>query len=391
MLPALSRAERWTQNGVRVTLIDGSPHLYYSGMVPEYLGGVYPRDAVRINLERLCDDAGIHFAEARAEHLDPERRRVTTSDGRSFSYDLAAIDVGARNPGYLPSAVRTKPLHHVEALEGAMQSVLRGPTERLRLVIAGGGAAGVEVALNVAGRFVAHDALGRLSLTVVEGTDRLLPNFPAGMSAYVKARLDRAGANIVCGARVQAIENGTARLDTRHSLPADVVLWATGSIGPALFDDAGLVCDENGFARVTDTLQCMGHPRLFAAGDCATVAGHESLRKVGVHAVKQGPILRTNLDRALSALRAGQPSHAWSLDTFDPYPLAPLILSTGTRVGLWTAGSLWLRGRPLLRLKHLVDRRWIRAYNTHWQQTGLFEWIDAGAAASERGPSALGR
>jgi len=383
MLPALQDAARWTENGVRVTLIDSNAHLYYSGMVPEYLGGVYPRDAVRIDLKRLCDDAGVHFVEGRAEHLDPERRRITTEDGRSFSYDVAAVDVGARNPGYLSDAVRTKPLYHVDALANQIQSVLDGRTERLRLVIAGGGAAGIEVALNVAGRFAAHNALDALSLTLVEGADRLLPDFPAGMSKYVTDRLHAAGADVICGTRVQAIADGAARLGTDRSLPADVVLWATGSIGPALFEDAGLVRDENGFARVSESLQCMGHPRLFAAGDCATVAGHESLRKVGVHAVKQGPILRTNLDRALSALRAGQPSHAWSLDTFEPYPVAPLILSTGTPTGMWTAGSLWLRGRPLLRLKHLVDRRWMRAFNPYWQHTGLLEWIDAGAAASE--------
>jgi selenide,water dikinase len=244
----------------------------------------------------------------------------------------------------------------------------------------------VEVALNVAGRFAAHDASDALVLSVVEGADRLLPDFPAGMSAYATQRLHALGADILCGARVQAIDEGAVRLDTRRTLSSDVVLWATGSIGPALFEDAGLVCDEDGFARVTGTLQCMGHPRLFAAGDCATVAGHESLRKVGVHAVKQGPVLRTNLDRAISALRAGQPTHNWSLDSFAPYPVAPLILSTGTATGLWTAGSLWLQGRPFLRLKHLVDRRWIHAYSSHWQQTSPWQWIDAAAAATSTEP-----
>ncbi len=386
MLPALRDAARWTASGVRVTLIDGSPYLYYSGMVPEYLGGIYSREAVRINLRQLCDDVGAHFVEARAANLDPERRCVTVDDGRTLSYDIAAIDIGARNPGYLPRAVRTKPLYHIDALADGIQAVLHGQAEHLRLVIAGGGAAGVEVALNVAGRFAAHKASAALTLSIVEGADRLLPDFPSGMSAYVSQRLQALGVDILCGTRVEAIDEGTVHLDTRRTLSADVVLWATGSMGPALFEDAGLVCDDNGFARVTGTLQCMGHPRLFAAGDCATIAGHESLRKVGVHAVKQGPILRTNLDRSISALRAGRPPHDWSLDAFAPYPVAPLILSTGTATGLWTAGSLWLRGRPFLRLKHVVDRQWIRAYNPHWQQTGPWQWIDAAAAASSTAP-----
>mgnify|MGYP006308203655 CR=1 FL=1 len=83
---------------MRVTLLDSSPFLYYSGMVPEFLGGVYDRDEVRINLRRLCDRAGVRFIESRAQQLDPERRVVTTADGDPLSYDVAAVDIGAQNP-----------------------------------------------------------------------------------------------------------------------------------------------------------------------------------------------------------------------------------------------------------------------------------------------------
>lgn len=382
MLPALCDAAQWTANGVRVTLLDGNRFLYYSGMVPEYLGGVYTQDEVRIDLKHLCKQANVRFIESAAEHLDPERRVVTTTDGQALSYDVAALDIGARNPALLPQAIRTKPLHHVEALEEQIQSALTTPHSPLHLVIAGGGAAGVEVALNVTSRFQAHGQSEALSLTIVEGADRLLPDFPTGMSTYATERLRERGANIQCAAFVESIQNGTAALSNERRISSDVVLWATGSVGPALFDDAGLICDAKGFVRVTDTLQCMGYPRLFAAGDCATVAGHEALRKVGVHAVKQGPVLQTNLNRTLSAIRAGQPSHAWSLDTFEPYLAAPLILSTGTADGLWTAGPVWFRGRPVLRLKHFVDRRWIRRYNPHWQDAGPRQWLDAHAAAT---------
>lgn len=384
MLPALRHAGRWTENGIRVTLLDEHPYLYYSGMVPEYLGGVYTRDEIRIDLERLCNQAGIRFVEQRAEHLDPERRRVTTADGTTLSYDVAAIDIGARNPGLLPSAVGTKPLYHVEVLEDRITATLAQPDRPLRLVIAGGGAAGVEVALNVTGRFLAHSRPEALTLTLVEATDRLLPLFPEGMSKYATERLTTRGVQIVRSARVQHVREEAAVLDSQRTLPADLVLWSTGSVGPSLFEDAGLVCDDRGFVRVTPTLQCMGYPRLFAAGDCATVAGHETLRKVGVHAVKQGPVLHTNLDRALRAIRGGQPPHDWSLNTFEPYPAAPLILSTGAPEALWTAGPLWLRGRPLLRLKHFVDRRWIRDYTPRWRNADFFEYADAAAALDVR-------
>lgn len=380
MLPTLDGAPRWAEQGVRVTLLDRHPFLYYSGMVPEYLGGVYARDEVRIDLQRLCAQRGVQFVHAGAAHLDPERRTITTDRGDTLSYDVAALDIGARNPGRMPQAVRTKPLYHIEALEERIARTLGASGRTLHLVVAGGGAAGVEVALNVTGRFERHGRADALRLTIVEASERLLDGFPPGMSRYASEALAARGATLACGALVEAVADGTAHLSTGAALRADLVLWATGSAGPALFDDAGLVCDDRGFARVTPTLQCMGYPRLFAAGDCATVAGHEALRKVGVHAVKQGPVLRANLDRTLSALRAGTPPHDWALAPFEPYWAAPLILSTGAPEGVWTAGPVWLRGRPLLRLKHLVDRRWIRRYNPTWEHASPRDLVAAEAA-----------
>ncbi len=382
MLPTLHDAERWRARGIRVILIDSSPFLYYSGMVPEYLGGVYDQDKVRIDLRRLCDRAGVRFIQSRAHHLDPERRVVTTAGGETVSYDVAALDIGAQNPGQLLQALQTKPLYHVETLEEQIQATLNDPSHPFRLVVAGGGAAGVEIALNVAGRFARHDRSDALHLSIVEGADRLLPRFPKGMSDYVTGLLEAQGVRLEFATLVEAVHEDAAVLEGRRSLPADLVLWSTGSVGPALFEDAGLVCDERGFARVTATLQCIGFPRLFAAGDCATVAGHETLNKVGVHAVKQGPVLRANLERAVSGLLAGQAPHEWPLDTFEPYWMAPLILSTGVPEGLWTAGSFWLRGRSILRLKHFIDRQWIRRYNPAWGTASPLQLADAAAASA---------
>ena len=382
MLPVLQHAARWTAQGVQVTLLDENRYLYYSGMVPEYLGGVYERDEIRVDLKRLCEVAGVHFVWTSAKRLDPERRRVHTSDGTVYSYNLAAFNIGARNPGLEPAAIPTKPLHHIEALAKRLHETLTEPSAPLRLVVAGGGAAGVEIALNITSRFAAHGISQALELTIVEQAQRLLPSFPTGLSDYATELLEARGVNLQRSTTVTSVDRGATDLSDGRSLATDHVLWSTGSVGPPLFDDAGLICDDRGFARVTNTLQCMSFPRLFAAGDCATVARYESLRKVGVHAVKQGSVLRTNLDRTLSAIRAGLPPHEWTLDTFTPYPTAPLILSTGTPEGIWTAGPVWLHGRPFLRLKHLVDRRWIRRYHPQWQHAHPLRFVDAAAAHS---------
>ena len=165
-------------------------------------------------------------------------------------------------------------------------------------------------------------------------------------------------------------------------LEADVVLWATGSVASPLFREAGLPCTERGFVRVGRTLQSREHPWLFAAGDCAAVEGYEGLARVGVHAVKQGPTLRDNLGAALGALRQTGTAAAADLQPFRPYPVTPLIVSTGSAEAMWTANGTWARGRPLLRLKHLLDGRWMRKYAEPWQDVPLWRMLGADHAAA---------
>lgn len=388
MLPSLAGADAWTQSGVEVTLVDPQRWLYYSGMVPEHLGGVYPEEKIRIDLARLARRAGVRFVSQAASEIDPENRVVRTAGGTTLPFDVLAVDVGAVNPAVPDGAVATKPISRTRDLTAPIHRVLDDRSARLRLVVVGGGAAGTEIALNVSGRFQGAGRLGDLDLTIVEQAGALLPGFPPGLQAYTRGVLRRRGATIRPGTTVEAVHTtGTeAVVETDGgALPADAVLWATGTVGPPFLRESGLATDDRGFLHVESTLRVPTHPRIFAAGDCATLLD-QSLAKVGVHAVKQGPDLRTNLDRTLRGLaERGTPPPESALDAFRPYPVAPLILSTGGRDGLWTAGSLWGAHPWLLRLKHAIDRRWIRNYAPeHWGGAGWRTLLGGEAASSAR-------
>jgi selenide,water dikinase len=391
MLPSLRRAREWTEAGVEVTLIDPQRWLYYSGMVPEYLGGVYEKDDIRIDLARLADAAGVTFVQDSATALDPDARTVTTAGGTEVSFDVLGVDVGGVNPAVPDGAVASKPIYRIGDLEPPLRRTLSDPAASLRLVVVGGGAAGTEVALNLTGRFAGAGRAADLSLTLVEQAGRILPGFPDGMRSYAAGRLRDRGAALRTGTSVASVtpdgDGAAVQVEAEGGstdvLAADVVLWATGTVGPSFLADSGLATDSRGFLHVTPRLRTPSHPRIFAAGDCATLPD-ANLAKVGVHAVKQGPDLRTNLDHTLHELRqSGSPPDASALTQFRPYPVTPLILSTGARTGLWTAGSLWAASTSLLRLKHWIDRRWIRTYTPEqWGDAGWRQLLGAEAAGA---------
>jgi len=386
----LKRAETWIQRDLAtVTLLSEHPTLYYSGMVPEYLGGVYSSDEIQVDLQAWCERTGATWHPGRAVSLDPDAQTVGTADGRETSYDLAVFDVGARTAGISEAdpGVAVKPLHHIESVEQVLQTAARERASSHRMTIVGGGAAGVEMALNISARISSR----RLALTLVEQGPSLLPSFPPGMQDHVTQMLTDRGVSVRTRSTVTATTDGSVQQSGGASVPGELLVWATGATGQPIFREAGLPCDSRGFVHVRPSLQCGAAPRVFAAGDCAIVEGHETLARVGVHAVKQGPLLANNVERALEALHHNRSPSEVDLQAFRPYLFAPLILSTGTDEGLWTAGPLWFRGRWALRLKHFIDLRWIDKYQLaeadRWSLGQMLHARSAQSAATARAPA----
>ena len=376
-LPLLADARRLAhETGADVTLVSDRPDLWYSGMTPEWLGGVYTRADVTVPLGPICARENVRFVEARAVGLDRAAREVVLADGRREGYDVVALDVGAVNPGRddADGAVRTKPLWRIEGLADWLDAPADGART---LVIVGGGAAGVEVALNV----TARPDLGGLHVAILEPGERLCPGLPSRFSEWAADALRQRGAEVRLGARAEGADEAGVWLASGARVAADAVLWATGSTGPALLREAGLPVDDGGFARVDVGLRSVEDGRVFVAGDAALVEGREDLARIGVHAVKQGPVLRENVARALAALARGDDPGRAHLRPFRPYPVAPLLVSTGTPEAWWLAGPVAVRGRPVLRLKHAVDRRWIDLYRDGPSYEGRWD----ARAASGRG------
>jgi hypothetical protein len=79
----------------------------------------------------------------------------------------------------------------------------------------------------------------------------------------------------------------------------------------------------------------------------------QPLAKLGVHAVRQGPVL----EHSLLACRAGR-----TLPIYAPRRHAFQILDLGGGTALATRGRWWAEGPLLRRLKLAIDRRWLARY-----------------------------
>jgi selenide,water dikinase len=135
-------------------------------------------------------------------------------------------------------------------------------------------------------------------------------------------------------------------------MEADVVLWATGAAAPPVLSRMGLPTDAGGFLLTTNTLQSTGSASVFAVGDTGSIDGVPT-PKAGVYAVRQGPVLWSNLQRMMSTapLRRYAPQRTF---------LRLVNTGDGRAIGEWRGLSfegVWCR-----RLKDIIDRGFVGRY-----------------------------
>lgn len=354
MLHTLRHIREKVPSSIKISLISDNPYLYYSGMVPEYLGGVYREEEVRIDLISLCATFGIDWIHGKVTKLNAADRWVELENNQRIYADILAFDVGSVTPMSDQHAgiVVTKPLHRITQLLSTLQQMVATQTYQ-PIAIIGAGAAGVEIALNLGNRLRKEGLSEVIPVRLFEEKDRVLSRFDKKLSASAHNALVRAGVDVRLNTRPHLLDTKQIKInDVVETYGA--VLWATGTIAPAFFLDAGLKTHHNGFVYTDRYLVAKGNPNIIVAGDSALVEGYETLERIGVHAVKQGPIVLSTVEALIFGKKP--------LKRFKPYVLSPIIISSGTADAWWIIPSFWVNHKWSLGLKHYVDRAWINPW-----------------------------
>jgi selenide,water dikinase len=338
--------------GVAVTLVNEAAVVPYSAMVPAHLAGDYSPDEVTIDLVRLCQRMKVRFVPERVTGLDPAGRRVLFAARPPLTYDALSLGLGSlpaapEGEAALGSSLIMRPLGVLLRRIDEIEQDLRQSPRPFHLVVVGGGASGCELAVAV------HRRLGGnpdFRLTLLQGSERLLPEFPAGVArAFAKVFRHR-GIAFRVGARAAAHRDGFLLLEGGEKVACDAVLWATQAAPHRLLRDSGLPVDPAGFLRVGDTLQSLGDPAVFGTGDCVSIASHPDLPKNGVHAVREGRVLFDNVAAFL---------HERPPRPFRPQRFCLCLLNTGDGKAVLRYGALVAKGRWARRLKDRIDRAWV--------------------------------
>jgi nitrite reductase (NADH) large subunit len=232
--------------------------------------------------EQTLDEIILHPLDWYAQHgitlhlnrkvvaVDRQRRLVTAEDGTQAAYDRLLLATGS-NP-FIPP-LPGKELTGVIAYRDIADTnfMIEAARTHRHAVVIGGGLLGLEAANGLMMR--------GMNVTVVHIApwllERQLDQKAAGL---LQQALEARGLTFKLGAHTQALlggDDGRVRAvqfkDGTEAL-ADLVVMAAG-VRPnvALAQEMGLLCDRG--IVVTDTLQTVTDPRIYAVGECAAHRG----------------------------------------------------------------------------------------------------------------------
>ncbi len=389
--------------GVRLTLISDVLQAPYSGMLPGHVAGFYDYDECHIDLRSLAEFAGCHILVDRAIAIDFNKNLVICQTFPPVNFDVLSVDIGSTPstlsvPGAAEYAIAAKPVpEFLDSWNQLISQRQNHPEKPLRIAIVGGGAGGVELALNMQSRLTKfgnglyngfngwilsenekfkEEGEEELEIHLFHSGAELMPGHNYRVRHRLKEILISRGIKVHLREKVRAIENqemieiasnaqcpmpnaqcpmpnAQIYCESGLSVECDRIFWVTQASAAHWIGESGLAIDSNGFMQVNDCLQSVSHPNVFGAGDICAMVNYPR-PKAGVFAVRQGKPLFENLQQFLLAK---------PLKPFVPQEQYLALIGTGNKRAIASRGSLIWESALLWYWKDWIDRQFMQKFS----------------------------
>lgn len=342
--------------GHQVTAIGPGERHYYSGMGPGMLGGTYQPEEISFPVREMVESRGGAFIAGKVAAVEPQSHTVTLETGQEVPYDVLSCNLGSHVPQEAVSAdlgtsrdiFPVKPIEQLWLARRRIQEL--AGSRQVRIGVCGGGPAALEIAGNA---WSAGSERGGNGCLVQLFTGRkMLKEMPENIRRRARNALEKRGIDIVEGSYVRSVHDGSIQLENGRRHDQDIIFLALGVRPSPVFRASGLEVSDDGGLLVNQFLQSCSHPDIFGGGDCITFTP-QPLAKVGVYAVRQNPVLLSNLHAQLEG-RALKP--------FDPGGNYLLIFNLGDKQGLLYKSGFAFGGRLAFWIKDYIDRKFIKEF-----------------------------
>lgn len=343
---------------IKIVLISPNSHQNYSGMLPGWMAGHYNKLQFQINLQPLAQKANIQLINNKIIGFDANQCLVYLPENNQIKYDFLSIDIGCENDLSKLKSLKDKllPIRPIDRFIKIWPQILAKKQNKhdYHLVVVGGGAAGVEIALAARYAFKRSNKYDSGYVDLVASEAGLLTEFSTKVQGYIKKMLYEADVTVhylkAKGIKEQLV------LSSGEILSADCIIAATGANAPIWLQETKLELNREGFIAIDEFQRSLSHHNVFAAGDISS-RQDSAVLKSGVHAVRAGPVLLSNLIAALNNKK---------LRTYQPRKNSLYILSCGSKQAIASWGKWSIQGKFVWYLKSWIDIRFVKQFTNNF-------------------------
>lgn len=373
-LAFLQGLRRESVPGLDLTLVDRNPYHTLLTEAHTVAAGSAAPHMLTVPFSAL--GSGVRVVTAGVHRIDRVRRLVQTDEG-ALPFDLLVFCLGGSDndfgiPGVHEHALFLRNISDAERIRDRVSALNAGG----RVLIAGGGLTGVELAAEMATRWQF-----RRQVTLVEAAGQILHGLPEDLQRRARRRLGWLGVNVLTGTPVTRLDSGQVHLGDGTSLAADLVIWATGVRGHALLRETGLLLDRSGRVEL-DPFLATGADDLLVLGDSAIIRpapGLPPLPPSGQLSSQMGFAAAANV--------------AFRLRGREPLPFRPQLQGVLCDLGGLNASGLVFRlrlhgwigavAKRLTVLRHLWETTGLTGFLLHLRQQTI-ELLTSPRRADER-------
>lgn len=285
-----------------IKLVDAKARFVFKPLLYELLSNEVEADLVWPHYRDILPSSDVTHILDSVKSIDLRAQQVELASGATHGYRYLVVALGDTAgyfdiPGAQANAFTFRTAEDAvklrEHLRHKLQAASQTPNEAKRkallsVAIVGAGPSGVELSATLADLLPNwyHELGGQvedLQLTLLQRSAEVLEGSAGDEVRDIaqKALSDRqVPVKLLLEASVQAIEPGALTYrhgDEDHDLKAETIIWTAGSATHPLMKSLPIEAIHRDFRDrpyLTEVLQLIGYPNVFAGGDCAVDVSH---------------------------------------------------------------------------------------------------------------------
>ncbi|HZA08226.1 MAG TPA: FAD-dependent oxidoreductase, partial [Nitrososphaeraceae archaeon] len=265
-------------SGTKISLIDKKSYHTLLPSLPEIIS---KRGFSTIDYRDIIQHKRIQFIQATITNIDLSNKLIDVTDQQnncsSLKYDFLAISLGSQP--FLPNIEGLKEyalLFNTIYDAQIIAERISDPSLNGNIVIAGGGATGVELAGEISSVLKMRQQKNNAKssdVNIILVSPHILSGFPDSAIRWATAYLESLGVKLlVCsGCHVLQVKPDTIYLTNGSHVTYAMFIWTGGVSASSLLKKTGLKIGEKGRVAVNKYLQAEGTKDVFVVGDAALV------------------------------------------------------------------------------------------------------------------------